>query len=500
VREAQDCLTGLPPTEALLVAGGDERIVADPLSGLSRYGCGVSPDPDLVALGSSTASVISTHAYKAAQDLRDICQRQLQDRPAAAVYATQMQRIRAELLQLCGIAPGDGVSAVLAASGTDLHMLAGQWIKPQRIVMIAAGETGRGVPAALQGRHFGACTAFSEEVATGAPLGDQPCELVTLSPRDADGSLRDPARVDAECNACVSEAASAGKSVLLVLTDVSKTGLIVPGIASVLALKKRWPSQVEILVDACQFRLAPATLHAYLSHGCMLAVTGSKFISGPTFCGALLIPAEIGRRYRDLPLDAGLRAYSCAGDWPPDWPAARALPDKSNFGLLLRWQAALTELRRFCAVPDALADAFVHDFGEKIRQRLAADACFEALPVAPLERHALGSEERWDRAQTIFSFLLFMPDERGGRRPLHRDETQEIYRGLMRATAGNAARRFQLGQPVACGQRGNTPVSALRICISARMIVAACAADSTSTAAADAIAALDAIKMALATT
>ena len=64
-------------------------------------------------------------------------------------------------------------------------------------------------------------------------------------------------------------------------------------------------------------------------------------------------------------------------------------------------------------------------------------------------------------------------------------ETQRIYRLLQddlsaqpEVTHGYsgctlAAARYQLGQPVACGRRNGVPVSALRICASARLIVEA---------------------------
>jgi len=487
----------LASTETLLVSGGDERISLDAATGLSPYGCRAYPDPDLVALGSSTASIISEAAFDAADSLRALCLERLQGEAASDIYAAEIGRLRAELLDLCGFGAADGVSAVLAASGTDINVLVTHWIKPRRIVMIAQTETGSGVPAALQGRHFNACAAYGGQVAAGTLLSDWQGELFTLAPRAADGSLRDPAVVDAECAAYIDAAAAAGESVLLLLTDASKTGLIVPSIACAIALKRRWPRQLEVLVDACQFRLAPATLRAYVAHGFMLALTGSKFLSGPTFCGALIVTAEANARHPELP--PGLGAYSCAADWPAGWAAARALPVASNFGLLLRWQAALTELRRFSVWPDADVAAFLRDFARQVRAMLSADASFEPVPVAPFARQALGVAECWDAEQTIFPFLLFVHDGAGagGRRPLSRDETKKVYLDLLNPSAAGA-RRYQLGQPVLCGERDGVPVSALRICVSARMIAAACANGGRSGALDDARAALDQIRCALA--
>lgn len=461
----------LGSTAELLVSGGDTRIQLDPATGTSVYGSRPWPDPDLVALGSSTASVISAHGLAAAEALRQNCQQQLLTQTPAEVYAQHTQRLRAELLSLCGFTPADQVNAVLAASGTDLHLLAAQWLQPQRTVMITPNETGSGVPDAIKGQHFNARTASGHAVPIGAGVSHWQGELCTLAPRNADGSLRPAAELDAECIEHVNSAAATGQRVLVILTDVSKTGLIVPSIETAIALKNRWPQQVEVLVDACQFRLAPATVRAYLAQQWLVALTGSKFMGGPTFCGALLIPATIANRYQQSPLSQGAQAYSNQADWPKNWPCAQTLPQHSNFGLLLRWQAALCEMQRFFAIPPAQIHAFLQRFGQAIRQALQQDNRFEILPSPTLNRNALGLAAGWDTEQTIFPFLLYSPDQH---KPLSQTETEQVYRDLLKPTAGENPRRFQLGQPVPCGERDGVAVSALRLCVSAPMVVAAC--------------------------
>lgn len=488
----------LPDTSSLLVSGGDTRIVPDTLTGRTMYGCRPSPEVDLVALGSSTASSISAKSWAAADTLRQTCLEQLQSQPESLVYAAQMELLRAELLSLCGFVASDEVNAVFAASGTDLHLLATQWLRPQRTVMITQTETGSGVPAAVQGQHFNRLSSCGGAVAMGALVGDWQGELFMMAAREADGSLRDAASVAAQCTALVTEAAEAGQRVLLILTDVSKTGLIFPDVDTVLRLKQRWPAQVEVLVDACQFRLSAQTIRAYLAQHCMVALTGSKFISGPTFCGALLIPPATAAQYRNTAMASGTHIYSNAADWPKDWLAGQSLPAATNFGLLLRWEAAMAELRIFFAVPGPRITRFLQDFAAAVKMRLAHDPCFAALPAAPLCRRTLGHEDSWDTEQTIFSFIIYRQDEPAGRRPLLPDETRQVYEVLRHPGAGTETRRFQLGQPVPCGERDGVAVSALRLCVSVPMIVAACqgeAVDNDADAAiADAMAALDKIK------
>jgi hypothetical protein len=487
----------LPETEALLVRGGDLRIAPDPLTGLSMYGCGARPDPGLVQLGSSTASVISARGQGAAAALRQTLLEQLRHHGPDQVYARHATRQRAVLPLLCGCVPGDGVEAVLAASGTDLHLLAALWLQPQLTLMAAPEETGSGLPAALQGRHFNPLTAAGADVAKGMPVGGWHGELATLALRRGDGALLAADSVDADCMARADTAAALGKRVLLVLTDVSKTGLIAPSIVAALELKRRWPGRVEVLVDACQFRLSARTLRAYLAQDCLVALTGSKFVSGPTFCGLLLVPPALAARHRGTALAPGAQAYSCAADWPAAWRAGASLAPGANFGLLLRWEAAIAELRAFCAVPDSFAAAFLRSFGQAVRRRLEDQACFETLPAAPLRRAALFRDEPgahrdggWDELQSIFPFVLYAPGA-AGRRPLAREETLRLYRGLRQA--GADGRRFLLGQPVACGEREGVPVSALRIGASAPMIAGTYGNGAADAAIADALAALDRI-------
>jgi len=481
----------VPSIEQLLVEGGDGRIALDAAGGVNKYGCPPVPDAGLIALGSSTASVISGPAFAAAERLRYRLVQAAAVEPQAVTYARELQRIRGELLQLCGVADLSGLDVVFGASGTDLHLIAGQLLGgskslPGLAVMVDAVETGSCVPAALAGRHFSDRAALGETVSAGAAIASGPAmEVVSVALRDDDGTPRPADSIDAEVTALVASAAAEGRRVLLSLVDVSKTGMIAPSPACALELRRRWPETVEVLVDACQFRIAPATLRAYLQHGFMVALTGSKFVTGPTFSGAILFPAPLARRFRGRLLPRALAAYSVRADWPQHWAAAGALANSANLGLLLRWQAALEELRAFRAVPEAAVSAFLQNFGRAIRHRLAQDPLLEPLSVPQLERGLQMVEQGWDQLQTIFPFVMYRPDGRAAPRAMNREETQRIYRLLQddlsaqpEVTHGYsgctlAAARYQLGQPVACGRRNGVPVSALRICASARLIVEA---------------------------
>lgn len=425
-------LRDLPSLGELLISGGDARIALEPDSGLNKYGCQPYPDPQLLAFGSSTASVISPAGFAAADLLRERLQHAAGT--AEVIYEREMQRIRQELL---GDISDSDTRLVFATSGTDAHFIAVQHVAgctPIRVVMVEEDETGSGVAVALTGNSTAGVAA----------RGGGEIELRIVPLRLADGMPRLLTEIDADVSELVGEAVKSGQHVLLIMVDQSKTGLIAPGTACVSALHRLYPDKLNVLVDACQFRIAPPTLRTYLQQGFMVALTGSKFLTGPSFSAALLLPVKFAQRAEAL---AGV-----------------------NFGLLLRWEAALAELRRFRAVPQAEIVDSLQAFAGAVQARLKNDSHFELLPVPPLDRRPLTEAVSWDHLPTIFPFLLYHPD---GRIPFSRQETLQIYSQLQVSQSADkpvALLRCQFGQPVACGTRDGIAVSALRLCISARLI------------------------------
>ena len=177
---------------------------------------------------------------------------------------------------------------------------------------------------------------------------------------------------------------------------------------------------------------------------------------------------------------AGLADYCAGAEWPADWTAGRDLRAGFNLGLMLRWEAALDELRAFQALdPMAVAGVFQR-FGEAMGARLAAEPAFEPLPPPDLGvRFETGG---WDQVPTILPFVL--RHVRGGvaREPFTRDETAKVYAALRHPLAPRPDCRLsdaqrglpvELGQPVALGVRDGVPISAIRLCMSARLAVEA---------------------------
>lgn len=442
----------LPETTQLLVSGGDVRIALDPLRGVNRYGCAPTADDALLDFGSSTASVISSAAFHCADTLRDRLADELRQCHAPELYRRELARVRTELLDLCELGDLPAPDIVFAASGTDLHRIAARLAQigtdqPVLAIMVDESETGSGVYSALL-------------------QTDPTTEIVTVALRHPDGTPRLTTDIDREFALHAKQAALKGRHVLLIQTDVSKSGMIAPSYGCIATLSRTWTTRLNVLIDACQFRISPATLRACLAQGYSVALTGSKFVGGPSFSGALMIPSQTADRLRES------AAFPVGAEWPDTWSTAPTCDTAENFGLLLRWQAALQELRAFRDIPDEDILNFLNSFAVSIRARLTNDPAFSLVSVPTLDRSALMVKQGWDRIQTIFPFRLQRLDA-NTRRALDMEETLAVYRALPTTRP-----RCQFGQPVNHGKG----INALRICLSARLIVQATSQGATSVA------------------
>jgi hypothetical protein len=476
----------LPSTCQLLTEGGDERITLDQSGIANKYGCRPIPDNGLAAFGSATASTISEAGFAAADELRNRLLSVSQDDAQAEIYLRELCRVRSELIDLCGLAQFSRIETVFSPSGTELHMLAARLVSQggtakTLAVMVQTTETGSAVLNALAGQMH---VRYSSNSGLGSvEFPDNPIDVATVRIRGADCMLRPAATVDDEIEAVVSAAVAQYDRILVTLTDVSKTGVLAPSPCRVLDLKARWPDTIEILVDAAQFRLAPSSLRGYLAADCMVAVTGSKFIGGPIFSAVLLVPEAAACRLMKRPLEPSLCATCARAEWPQNWNGIEVLQETSNYGLLVRWEAALAELRAFRAVPDADVRNVVRAFCDAITLQLSKDPHFEPLEHPILDRRPLVTTEYWDQIPTIFPFLLSRIGPSGKRKPVAMDETKQIYNhmrtSLVKKTGSRekneevASLSCELGQPVLCGEQYGVQVAALRLCLSARLIVEA---------------------------
>lgn len=402
----------LNSTAELLISGGDERLELN-AQNVNKYGCSPTPDDAILSFSSSTASTISTKNFAVADTLRNRLENALQTASAEMLYSQEITRQKNAWRELMGLTTA--TQLIFSPSGTDLHALVAHYVAPNTlIIMVDGNETGSGVETALkQGQNI---------------------EVVSIALRFDDGLPRAISEIDAEVLAQVTKGIEQQqqRDVLLIVADQSKTGMIAPSPDCAMQLKKQYENRLNVLVDACQFRLEATTLNAYLQHDFMVALTGSKFLSAPSFSAILLLPALLRMAEKS---------------------------EAINWGLLLRMEVALVEYRAFHLLTDAQISEIIRDFADAVQNYLSASPHFESLKTPVLNRQNLVETPTWDNLPTIFPFVLLRQNK-----PLSRAETLACYQQLPLQNP-----RCQIGQPVMCGDEQ----SALRLCLSAPLIVQA---------------------------
>jgi hypothetical protein len=362
----------------LLGTGGDRRILPDAITRRNRYGTRTTPADDEISFSSTTASNVSREGFLAAGielgRLIDIAS------PSPVASDQWFANIRDRIARNLGCA---GAQVILAASGTDaellaLCMIAGVSSRPLTNVLVAPDETGNGVPRAAAGRHYSDLTALGSAVEPGAPLEGLPpdrIEVRTIAIRNETGEPRHQHEIDADIIAAVELELRRDRDVLVHVLDTSKTGLPAVTRQAARHVAALAPGRVQVVVDACQFRGSISRVRQDLADGFVVALTGSKFIAGPPFSGALLIPSALAEDLAarsDIP--AGLAEYSAAQDWPAALRRRMNFAFKSelNLGLGLRWVAALANLDSYAEIDESRQRLVKEQFVRLVRSRIDA--------------------------------------------------------------------------------------------------------------------------------
>jgi hypothetical protein len=360
----------------LLGAGGDHRILPDPIHRRNRYGTLTTPAEDEISFSSTTASNVSGEGFQAAA----ASLKRLVDLSSAEplVIDQWFSDIRAGIAASLDCA---GAEVILAASGTDAELMAlclfsGLSGRPLTNILVAPDETGSGVPRAAAGQHYADLAALGSAVEAGKPLEGVPTDRIdvcSVAIRDAIGRPRSQADIDDDMLAAVERELKRGHDVLVHVLDTSKTGLSGVSRQAARHAAALAPDRVHVIVDACQFRCTIADIRQDIADGFVVIVTGSKFIAGPPFSGALLVPPALCEALATSSgIPAGLAAYTAAHDWPTGLAGKipLAFASEFNLGLGLRWVAALAHLDRYADMAEPLQALVKQQFVRTVRERI----------------------------------------------------------------------------------------------------------------------------------
>ena len=201
-----------------------------------------------------------------------------------------------------------------------------------------------------------------------------------MASRAKDGSVVDTAAAMASAVADGAAAAAETSWVVRVVTG-TKTGFT----SSALDLPAQMAERAFTVVDACQTRLQPSAVRAHLDAGAMVMVTGSKFMQGAAFSGAVLIPPALMTRLAAgaasaPPLPAGMADFFSTFEVPAELGHWRAqLHSMPNEGALARWHTALPQMERMAAVGDARRTALEEAWTAGVVSLVEASGNLEVL-------------------------------------------------------------------------------------------------------------------------
>lgn len=452
----------LSSVSLLLGAGGDQRVSPDPVHRRNRYGTLTTPAEDEVSFSSTTASNVSSKGFLAAGSALE----RLVDLQSASPLAIDrwFEDIRHGIADSLGCRDAE---VILAASGTDAELLAislfaGLSDRPLTNILIAPDETGSGVPRAAAGCHYSDLTALGQTVEGGRLLDGVPADRIdvcAIAIRNTAGEPRQQSEIDDDLMAAVERELRRDRDVLVHVLDTSKTGLSGVTRQAARDAAALAPGRVHVIVDACQFRCSVSDIGQDLADGFMVIVTGSKFIAGPPFSGALLVPRMLAETLARGPgIPAGLAAYTAAHDWPSALREKMtfAFGSEFNLGLGLRWVAASAYLDRYAAIAEPKQALIKASFVSMVRDRIAA--------IEGLSLHANDEGDHLD-ARAVVPFTITSGD--GAFASF--EETQTIHLLLRNFQDGPVC---HLGQAVRLGSRTVLRVAASAIdvaMVSARM-------------------------------
>jgi hypothetical protein len=422
-----------------MTRGGDARIVLDPETGLNRYYSAPYPR-GVLALASSTANDLSAEAHAHLVARFPAGAECLQD---GAAYAAFLEQLRGEIRETYGIDPD--VDIFFAPSGTDLEYVALLAVAGRRgggiaNVLLGADEVGSGCIHSAAGQYFAQETACGKDTIPREPIaGLPPVELADLPVRREDGEAHDSASLTAAMAPAIMAALAQDRFPLVHIVHGSKTGLVLPHLADVDALRARFGDNVAFVVDACQARITSEAVHGYLARGIIVFLTGSKFMGGPPFSGFALLPA--GLSASAAPIAAGMADIFRRAEIPAAWPGREICRDDGNAGLALRLAASLFELRRFQDLGLARVARVVSAF-TSATDALARSLDIRKVASAPAE-DAGRAAERPIEMLTLVTLDLAHSNDGARLRPLTFEDAAAIHKQLV-------AQGIRLGQPVRC--------------------------------------------------
>lgn len=471
------------PTEYLLMSGGDLRLNIDEIELLNKYGCRPFPRPDAFTFASSTATSISNFAFDKSDKVRRILiQNSIKNgfRKTTSDFSELLKNNLRKALKI-----NEECQIIFSPSGTDSALQIAaltQIVTDKEIthVLVASDETGSGVPAALKGTHFENTTALNFEVKKGETIeGFRSVDLIKVPLRNEKGELKSTLELDNEVFQAIETNNKLGKHVVLHIMDQSKLGYQSPSEDLIKKLSTLKDLSIQCIVDASQLRLDPNDIHKYLNKGYIITVTGSKYFTGPPYCGALILPEKVSKYVNSIKttLPKGLNTYYNHSDWPASWLCSKDLSEGCNYGSNMRWNAAIVEMERYYKTPVLYRNMGIEMFCNFVEDSIKEATFLEPLFVDRSITKPFDSEEFSLRnICTIFPFFILkngiaMSEEKVKKLyTLLNSDISNIFEDSPLEIIRLAGQKCHIGQPVSVKNGSDFQSAVLRISLGSRII------------------------------
>ncbi|SFF13356.1 hypothetical protein [Flavobacterium xueshanense] len=471
------------PTEYMLMSGGDLRLNIDEIHLLNKYGCRPFPRPDAFTFASSTASSVSNFAFDKTDKVRSILIRNSLKNGFKNTTIEFSELLKNNLRKIFRLS--EECEIIFSPSGTDSSLQIAaitQIISDKEIthILVASDETGSGVAAALKGCHFENTTALNYPIKKDAKIeGFRDVDLVQIPFRDQNGALKTSAQLDKEVLDAVIRTKNQGRHVVLHTMDQSKLGYQSPSDEFIKKLNRLENLSIQIIVDGSQLRLDPKDIQNYLNKGYIVTITGSKFFTGPPYCGALILPQSVNKLIQSVKntLPKGLNKYYNSSDWPTSWFCSNELSDGYNYGSYMRWNAAVVEMDRYYKTPILYRNMGIEMFCNFVDDSIKEATFLQPIYSDETKTKSFSSKEFGIRnIRTIFPFFIFKNNE-----VLTVDKVKKLYTLLNSDLSDQfegssleiirlAAQKCHIGQAVNVKYTTEIESAILRISLGARVI------------------------------
>ena len=361
-----------PSFEELIISGGDNRL--DLLeNGLNKYNVDPRKFDGTMSRASCTCSPFSSDGYQAAKKLYE----RLSEIDFDEVRNQQADKIKS----LLNYAGQDRFHVFFAPSGSDLcyySLMFSRLIHPDRKIfniVTCPEELGSGSIKAHHGKFFADRNQFNEPVEDGKLLNESlRVESEMFPARTEQGSIIN------HSDSIVGEIYKHyhSHSVCANLVIGSKSGI--ENNTSMVSLA---PEDVLWTVDMCQFRASRILLNGLIGMNCSVMLTGSKFYQSPPFCAVMLVPKTITEKFVETAAGEAkaFRKIFSSYDIPPEFPNIRSqLKEFKNYGLLLRWEAALAEMEALSQHDSYDINHSIKSWNKHITDQLSLYSTFELMP------------------------------------------------------------------------------------------------------------------------